>query len=648
MNTLLRRVAVVMLLGTLTVPARADLNAFTDDKSVSVPTGWSTYADRTPAQINALLASNQARLTDIEPHDSAGTRYTVTMVRNSGAYAAPGWAWQINLTVVQISLLLNQTNSRLIDIEPYSTSAGTRFAVITVPNTGPTARVWTWVPGATAAQVDLHVALTGHRLTHLKQYQDGTLRRYVILTVANTGADAKAWQYFYNQSANDVATKMQAFIGRIASLEKRQDSGTSGENRYDVVLYRNDGADGHYGRFYFSLTSLDTAVQYAAQFASRIVDVETYVSNGARRYNVVLIDNANDENRRVRGLFGETLVSRSNGHPNGQWGAYLKPLGGSASVSLNGSRRFEPASAIKAVHNAAMMIRRKNGLNSVEDRLTYYNYPSDGLDGQGPEACPDPDDEHAGNAKKASFGQIQLGMMAQSDNRFTRTVTLLYGDNVASQAAKGISGIAALENLAFNSLGMTDTFMDQDLIGCAYANGKRNQTTLADLGRLYERVENGSVLGVGTHRESFYRPMNGGKFTDGSEVSMRMRAIVNQEAAAQGKSGDSFNAAMEWRHKGGSYTIFCENASFTPCTEGFISISTMAGRLTVPRRVNGQIVERDYVFGSYSSDLNACDDMGTPCSICPNCTNVDDRDEVLQKVQLELFRTVIRENLATF
>lgn len=628
------------------VPALADTNALTDDKSVSVPTGWFSYTNQTAAQVNTLLGNNQARLTDVETFDTAGTRFTVTMVKNAGAYAVAGWSWYVGKTAAEVGSLLTQNSSRLIDIEPYATSSGLRFAVIMVSNTGTAARTWSWLHGVSAATVGSHLASTGHRLIDLKSYVEGGVKKYAVIAVANTGADNKTWEYWLNQTQAQIASKQTAFQGRITSLERQ------GDNSYNFIQVKNTGGDSHYWRYHFALLSLENVNEVAVQFGSRVFDVETYVSGGKRLYNALMISNVNAETARIRTAFGNSLV-KSNGLPNGQWGAYLKPLGAAASIDLNGDRRFEPASAIKVVHNLSVMLDVQQGLIRLTNPVTYYNYPSDGSKGFTGDACPHPSDETTSNDVATDFNFARNNMMEISDNRTTRAITLSYGAG-ATTTARGISGIAVLEQVAFNSAQMTSTFMDQPRIGCGYDDGRRNQTTLADFGRLYERVENGTLLGTGAFRTQFYQPMNGGAFgTTGNESAIRQ--VVMQEGASLGKTAaqvNSFIGLMEWRAKGGGYGIGCSNA-FTPCTKGFISIRTLAGRLTLPRKVAGFITERDYVFGNYSTDLNACRTnvpvgQSDSCNQCPTCKTESAQEAALTTVTKEQFRSIIRENLATF
>ncbi|HLP85337.1 MAG TPA: serine hydrolase [Phycisphaerales bacterium] len=97
--------------------------------------GWWWYYGQTEAQVNALLATNGARLIDIEV-DSPGTlvapaTFAVVMVSsNTGA----DWV-DLSLSSTQVSALLAQTDGRLTCLERYTNFLGaTTFAVALVDN----------------------------------------------------------------------------------------------------------------------------------------------------------------------------------------------------------------------------------------------------------------------------------------------------------------------------------------------------------------------------------------------------------------------------------------------------------------------------------------------------------------------------------
>jgi len=615
MNTINRRntfrlhlLLVLIVVAGLLMPssAAADPNALTDDKSVSVPTAYWTYTNVSVATISNHLNANGARLTDIEVYDAAAGRYTVTMVKNSGAYAVPGWWWYPQLAFADIKPLLAANNARLIDIEAYGN--GTKWAVIMVSNTGLAARGWSYLGGVTSADIEDHLAATGHRLIDLEAYLVNGVKRYAIIAVANTGADAKAWEWWLNQTKASIATKVAAFGGRITNLE-RQPDGT-----YNIIQVKNAGTDNKYWRYYFGLSSLASTVTVAGQFGTRVFDIETYLVNGVRRYDAVLIDNAAAETRRLTNLMSPTFTA-SNGLPNANYGFYLKRVSGAVSVGLMQSRQFEPASAIKAVHNFAVMRRVQAGTDVLAWPFTYYDYtvPAGKLE---KDACPNPAEETFANALTSTLDWGKDNMMSISDNRTTRGIVLRYG-------------LADINDAAADA-GMSSTVIGQSLVGCGWLNGDRNDTTLVDLGRLYEGVYN-SVLLTGAARTEFFQPMNSG-------ISAAIQSIVTQEAAAQSKSWavSLFISKMSARFKGGSYNI-CLDSDCAP----YAYIRSNAGRMTVPVKLaDGSYGTRVYVFGRYVDAYQVCNGVN-PCSETAANT-------AIAKVDAELFRAVIRSALLTW
>jgi hypothetical protein len=597
-----------MVLAGMLMPPKVwgDPNALTDDKSVSVPTAYWTYTNVSTSTISSYLAANGARLTDIEVYNAATGRFTVTMVRNTGAYGVPGWWWYTGLSFASIGQLLATNNARLIDIEAYNNGAS--WAVIMVSNTGGAARAWSYLGGVTSGDIQDHLSDTGHRLIDLEAYFVNGVKRYAIIGVANTGADAKAWEWWLNQTTTSVRDRVNAFGGRITNLE-RQPDGT-----YNFIQVRNAGTDNKYWRFYFGLASLSSVVNVAGQFGTRVFDVETYVTSGVRRYDAVMIDNVDTETRRLTNLMAPTFTA-PNGLPRANYGFYLKRVGGSVSVGLMQSRTFEPASAIKAVLNFAVMRRVQASTDFLSWPFTYYDYtvPAGKLE---KDACPHPWEETFANALTSTLDFGKDNMMSISDNRTTRGIVLRYG--------------LADINDAASDAGMSSTSIGQPLMGCGWENGDRNDTTLVDLGRLYEGVHNGTLL-TGSARTEFFQPMNSG-------ISLPIQNIVSQEAAAQSKSwaASQFISKMTARFKGGSYNI-CLDSDCAP----YAYIRTVAGRMILPIKLsNGADSTRIYVYGRYVDAYNVCNGIN-PCSETT-------ANAAINAVDPELFRAAIRSALLTW
>lgn len=348
--------------------AALDTTASTDDHSINVPTGWWTYTNVSAATVTSFLNQNNARLTELEVYSvTAGVpRFTVRMVSKSGAYAVPGWWWYYGQTFANVVALLNTNNGRLIEIEPYDAGGGViRFAIVMVSNTGSAARAWSWLAGVSSAQISTHLGSSGHRLIDLDTYTEGGVKKYTAAMVRNTGADAKSWQWWLNQSPAGIASKVSAFNGRIVKLE-RQSNGT-----YNFVQVKNTMTNASAWWYFFGFSSLSAVVNYANQLAVRPIDITTYVVGNTRRYDAVFIDNANASTRRMRSVFGQTFLDASGNPTRGIFEAYLKQVGGSVKVSLNASRRAETASTMKTLHLLHAMRQVQSG-DPLGSAFVYY------------------------------------------------------------------------------------------------------------------------------------------------------------------------------------------------------------------------------------------------------------------------------------
>ena len=609
-----------------------DTTALTDDHSVNVPTSWWTYTNVTAAQVSSYLSTNSARQTELEVYSvSGGTpRFTVRMVRNSGAYAVPGWWWYYNMTAADVASRLSTNNARLIELEPYDAGGGTiRYAAVMVSNTAGAARAWSYLIGVSSSQISSHITATGHRLIDLDNYTEGGVKKYTAAFVANTGSDSRSWQWWVNQSTASVASKVSAFSGRIVKLDRNTD-GT-----YNFVQVKNTGSNASAWWYQYGFASMTDLNNYALQVASRPVDITTYTVGGLRRYDATFIDNANSSTRRMRDVFGASFLD-GNGNPSrGIFQGYLKQVSGSVKVDLNSGRRAETASALKSLHLLHAMKRVEAGTDTLASAFTYYEYDL----AAGKDACPDPGKETAANRRTNYNFETGLDeMMRISDNRTTRGTVLRYG---------GFSPF----NTTAGSSGMPGTTMRHN-IGCAYYNlgtGKytpttlRNDTTAADLARIYEGVWNSSLLGNTNNARNEFLESANPKTGAGSGLQV----IINEEAAAAGKSAIAaqFGSLVKTYSKGGSYGT-CLPDSSGDCGQKVI-VRSGAGLMRLPIKVSGLVSYRDYSYGHLISDTPvACwENFDTAAIECPEDTNYTNAHS---KAASELHRDEIRSALKTW
>ncbi|MBS0423744.1 MAG: hypothetical protein JSR71_04790 [Proteobacteria bacterium] len=270
--------------------AALDTTASTDDHSVNVATPWWAYTNISAAQVSSFLNANGARLTEIEVYavSSGVPTFTVRMVKNSGAYAVPGWWWYYGLTATDIVNYLTTNNARLVEIEPYDVGGGViRFAVIMISNTGSAGRAWSWLYGVSSSQISNFLTSSDHRLIDLDSYWEGGVKKYAVVGVANTGTDAKSWQWWLNQSKTDITNRVATFGGRIVKLD-RQPDGT-----YNFIQVSNSGNNNSTWWYNFGFSSITNLINYANQLTARPIDIVTYIdSSGIRFYDAAFINNS--------------------------------------------------------------------------------------------------------------------------------------------------------------------------------------------------------------------------------------------------------------------------------------------------------------------------------------------------------------------
>lgn len=620
-------------------PPPPDLNALTDDHSTTTPTAWWTYNGVSASQISGFINSNHARLTELEVDglDAHGAPlFSVRMVSNSGAYAVPGWWWYVGLTASELQAQLSANNARLIELAPYDAGGGqVRFAAVMVSNTGVAARAWSWLVGVSSAQLSTHLSQSGHRLIDLNTYVEGGVKKYSAVMVANTGTDAKSWQWWLNLTPSAVATKVKAFNGRIVKLVRQADGS------YDLVQVANTGADSAawwYGMGFSSMTAVNN---YALQLAARPVDISSYLdTSGRRRYDAAFIDNANAGTQRMRAVYGQTFLDANGSPTRGIFEAVLKEVGQAPSVALNIDRRAEAASGIKSFHLLHALKQVELGSDGLSLPFTYYNYPQD-PHARPEDACPDPAAEIPANQMNdKDFGAGLAVMMSQSDNRSTRGTVLRYGGFAGFNAAAPVYGLGST-TLRHNT-------------GCGYRNlqtgkydpaGMRNDTSVADLAHIYEGVWQGSLL-TSQHdaRNSYLQRANP---SQGVNISSALGQIIQQEATAQGKAAlaTTFASQVAFHGKGGSYGTCLPDANGA-CGQRVI-VRSGAGLIHLPYKVAGQLQYRDFAYGHLISDVPvACfEDWSTQQTECPSETNYV---TAFGQAAAELFREEIRAALVSW
>jgi hypothetical protein len=255
-----------------------------DDNENSTPTAWWIYTGQSVNDINNTINNQNARIINIKADTSSNT-YTVTYVQNTGSYAKQWW-WYVGIDAPTLTQNLTANNGRLISLQAYDIGGGNiRFAVAMVANTGADAKAWWYYYGATTADIPNLTQTNNARLTTLESYTSNGQTLYAFIMIANTGADAKAWWYYFNNTPQDIGNAISTNNARLLDMTY------AGNGNFNVVMEScGNGCPGWW--WWYGLGSygvLDKAQNYGA----RVLTADTYDCGGSSRcFDTVMIANA--------------------------------------------------------------------------------------------------------------------------------------------------------------------------------------------------------------------------------------------------------------------------------------------------------------------------------------------------------------------
>nr|MBA3748477.1 serine hydrolase [Solirubrobacterales bacterium] len=553
LSALLLSIAALLLTAVAAAPASA---AVPDpERNSTVQTGWHWWHGLSAAQVEERYKQDGDRIIDIEVQGTSPLRFAVATVHNSGVYAR-GWYWYHGLTATQLKAKIAENKARLIDLETYVSGGQRRFAAVMVVNSGDAAKNWHWYFGVSSDTLRDRLDEHKSRLIDLESYSSGGQTRYAAIMIRNSGVDKRGWWWWRNVTLSKVQNEAAANGARTFSLDRL------GNGRYNALQVKRAGE--------FSAYEINIDARRAGDFVSqnggRIVDLDSYVSGGERRFTAIINDNVDGFAGRVRAEARKVAALRS-----ARFGAWVKQIGGPVSIGLGGDRVFEPASVMKTLHHLYLHTRLEaNPAENLEAIVTFPTCPATGGTGECAsgkavkDICPTRTGVTATGTMTLDLADRE--MMRISDNRTTRAIEQRYG--------------RAVLNLFAASIGALSTQINHDL-GCF--GPTLNDITLADLSLMHEGATNGTILTTAAVRDRFYDTMNG------PGIGAGVKGVIVQEAAAAGKSAivDAFVAATVNRSKGGSYG------------GGGRSVRAGFGRMLIPFKVGGVVEPRAFTYGHF-------------------------------------------------
>ncbi|HPF35475.1 MAG TPA: FlgD immunoglobulin-like domain containing protein [Candidatus Krumholzibacteria bacterium] len=537
------------------------------EKILDTPAGW-TY--RYAAGTADIAADIQAGLRPFSIQRVGANTYDVISVANAGPYEVAGFGtanMHYNRTPAQLGVDL--ANRRLVGLDCYEVSGQTQIAAVSVPNTGGAAAGWGWLVGQSRQQIIDWVANTtpALRILDLSIYTIGGQKYYAAVAVQNQGAQHQGWWWYFDQTPQQIADLLTQNGARLVDIELETPPTLQSAARFACVMVAdNPGAGWVHG----SLTSaqLDELV---GQTGGRLTNLHRYQSFfGTTLYAVSLVDNANDQSRRMRGYMAGQATT-------GHYGFKLKRVGGEVLASLNDGFVLEPASSMKIVHAAWAIRECSLGHRSLSDLIWADNTCGGDFWNN---VCPE-DDPTCSSGDEPLSTTIS-SMMMSSHNGRTRTI-------------EELAGRAALNDFAEFTVGLPDTRINHTL-GCLCDNTP-NTTTATDLVDIYEQIAGGSLFSA-TWRDQLHDLMPNvtawGFGSTSDRAFYTLGQVIDQEAAATaltaGEIAD-FKAAVRYAVKGGAYGC---SGTMWRCSAGWAEL---------PHRISlaGSwfTVRRSYAFATF-------------------------------------------------
>lgn len=269
---------VSLLLLASASPARAQA-----DYDNTNPTSWWIYTGQTSAEILSTIAKENARAIDIAPENTAGTKFTVTYVHETGTYNKEWWFY-LGVTETQVNNYIGANKARLIALKAYDIGNGNiRFAVIMIANSGADAKSWWWYFGESVAQLSTQATANKARITTIQSYVSEDKTHYAAIMIGNTGANAIGWWWYVNASAASISNAITANRARILDLTP------AGGGNFNVAM--ESCSRGCPAWWWFYGQSAQDVLTDAQNYGARSFTLEPYTCGEVTCYATLMISN---------------------------------------------------------------------------------------------------------------------------------------------------------------------------------------------------------------------------------------------------------------------------------------------------------------------------------------------------------------------
>jgi hypothetical protein len=207
-----------------------------------------------------------------------------------------GWHFWVGMTKTKINKLANQAQERVVDVNVDSTSP-LRYSAVLVRNSGPYARTGGWSFG-TEAHVTNKINTEHGRLIDLEPVTYLGKRYFAFAWIRNDGEAGKGWHWNYDLSVKGVIKEINKYKVRLIDLDTYV---VKGKRRYSYIGIANEGVDARAWWWYVNVSPKFVQTQATAHGA-RLIDVER-----PKAGLMTVIMQRNDENAYSRHVYDYSL-----------------------------------------------------------------------------------------------------------------------------------------------------------------------------------------------------------------------------------------------------------------------------------------------------------------------------------------------------
>ena len=527
---------------------------------------------------------------------------------------------------------------RLVDIYVESFSPSYLFTGVYVANAGAYAKTWWWYYGVDAATLGNHLSTNNARLISLKAYDIGSGQiRFTAVMISNTGADATAWWWYYNATTADISSLVSTNNARLTQIHAYE---TGGQKRYAVVMVDNTG-DANKAWWWYYNASVATVVSAIQTNNARLVDMDRDPVTG--NLNVI-------------------MTSCASGCPYWWWYVGVPQDQLLDVVNQNGARVID-VNDYPGCGSTCYDLLLINNSNALTTRVgEMLRSGTDGTKGLYLEEVGGPvlanlmnyyQFEPASTLKVA----VHLHTIEQvQDNPAVSLSTLIPqyqppppGDSCPGNTVIGSESIEIADremmwrsdntrtrelvdyfgeaniNATMSTIGMTDSSINH-VFGCG--GPTPNETTLDDLATLYKGVAEGTLLD-GFHTALFYSQMAGTAQFDSVGYDWTHLVDTDIPAIIDDEAPAGMSAASKSAFEDDIYLAY-KAGNYTLCdVGGCVYHISIFGYAQIPFCNAGG--PREYVFGEFIY----------------NATDEDDASDTFVATKAELLREQIRDGLAS-